>query len=116
MPVAVSLLLIYMTKPRTTQSTCCLAALLMAGVTMTASERDFMHSPSLYDDAVRGNLSLRELFGEPDRHDYIVVRGDTIRFDFNTNIRGRHLTESDYQDVARKLGVEVAAIKAVVEI
>lgn len=105
-----------MTKSRTKQSTIGLAALLLAGVTMTASGRDFMRRPSLYADALHGNLSLRELFGDPDNHDYIVVNGDTIRFDFSVDMRAQPLTERDYIEVARELGVEVAAIKAVVEI
>lgn len=105
-----------MTGFRAKQSVVGLAALLLAGVTIKASERDFMHSPSLYADALRGSLSLRELFGDPANHDYIVVNGDTIRFDFSVDMRAQPLTERDYKEVADMLGVEVAAIKAVVEI
>lgn len=63
-----------------------------------------------------GDLNLDDLFGKPGAHDYIVINGDTIRFDFAANVRGHALTEKDYEDVANDLGVEVAAIKAIVEI
>lgn len=62
------------------------------------------------------DLNLWELFGPPTEHDYIVIDRDTIRFDFKTALRGQPLTEKDYEDVARELGVDVASIKAVVEI
>lgn len=61
-------------------------------------------------------LNLAELFGPPAPKDYIVLGGDTIRFDFDAIIGHKALTERDYAEVARELGVETAAIKAVVEI
>ncbi|MDE6369252.1 MAG: N-acetylmuramidase family protein [Muribaculaceae bacterium] len=68
------------------------------------------------DYSAEGDLKLWELFGPPARTDYIVINGDTLRFDFPAEIRGQVLTESDYEEVARDLGVEVAAIKAIVDI
>lgn len=68
--------------------------------------------PSVYE----GNLELYELFGAPASTDYIVVHGDTIRFDFYANLRAHRLTDNDYREVADSLGVDVAAIKAIVEI
>ncbi len=61
-------------------------------------------------------LNLAELFGPPAPKDYIVLGGDTIRFDFDAMVGHKALTERDYAEVARELGVETAAIKAVVEI
>lgn len=46
--------------------------------------------------------------------EFIVLGNDTIRFD-NVN-RELRLSSKDYEEVARKLGVEVPAIKAVVDI
>lgn len=83
---------------------------------MIVCAHDFMQKRSIYADATADSLSLCDLFGEPQSHDYIVVRGDTIRFDFASDMRGQALCEADYVQVAEELGVEVAAIKAVVEI
>lgn len=94
----------------------CLAAIAVLNVAAYASSPDFMHRRSVYADAAAEGLSLRELFGPPESNDYIVVDGDTIRFDFSSSLRGCPLTENDYAQVAAELGVEVAAIKAVVEI
>ena len=50
---------------------------------------------------------------------YIVVGSDTVRLSFRTPVaeeRRGPLTEKDYEEVANELGVEVAAVKAVVEI
>lgn len=70
------------------------------------------------DDTVADSLDLNlaELFGPPEPKDYIVLGGDTIRFDFDAMTCNKALTERDYAEVARELGVETAAIKAVVEI
>ena len=68
------------------------------------------------DYSADGDLKLWELFGPPARTDYIVVNGDTLRFDFSADIRGQALIESDYVEVAHDLGVDVAAIKAVVDV
>ncbi len=82
-------------------------------------------APSAYDRFAKhdrlefpteGNLSLWELFGPPAETDYIVIKGDTIRFEYAAGVRGLPLTEKDYEDVASELGVDVASIKAVVEI
>lgn len=62
------------------------------------------------------SLSLWALFGPPAPHDYIVFGRDTLRFDFNAAMRGAPLSERDYEDVASRLGVETASIKAIVEI
>lgn len=94
----------------------CLGVLVSLNEAACASTPDFMHRRSVYADAASEGLSLRELFGPPESTDYIVVEGDTIRFDFASSLRGSPLTESDYVQVAAELGVEVAAIKAVVEI
>lgn len=57
----------------------------------------------------------------PDRDEF-VIGGDTVHLQFiadaeaATSRRSLTLTERDYQEVAAELGVEVAAIKAVVEI
>lgn len=42
--------------------------------------------------------------------------GDTIRLHISQEYRSERLTEDDYREVAEELGVEIAAIKAVVEI
>lgn len=82
---------------------------------MPSGDRDFMNPPrSVYD--TERHLTLVELFGSPSRSDYIVINGDTLRFDFAAGVRGRQLTEADYRQVADELDVEVAAIKAIVEI
>ena len=51
---------------------------------------------------------------------YAVIDGDTVRVQFladaDTVVRKGPLTEQDFIEVAQMLGVEVAAIKAVVEI
>lgn len=94
----------------------CLAAVFAAGATAYAYMPDFMNCQSVYEHAAAEGLSLGELFGPPESSDFIVVSGDTIRFDFATALRGCPLTEQDYARVARELGVEVASIKAVVEI
>ena len=61
-------------------------------------------------DSVRFIDPLRE---------YIVVGLDTIRMSFHmpsAEDRSGRLTEADFEEVAEELGVDVAAIKAVVEI
>ncbi|MDE6270709.1 MAG: N-acetylmuramidase family protein, partial [Muribaculaceae bacterium] len=55
----------------------------------------------------------------PDPHNYVVVDGDTVALNFlppEKELRSGRLTEQDFREVAEELGVEVAAIKAVVEI
>lgn len=57
---------------------------------------------------------------DPER-DIFVIYDDTVRLTFNlrpdeASLRHGPLTEQDYIEVAHELGVEVAAIKAVVEI
>ena len=51
---------------------------------------------------------------------FAVIDGDTVRVQFfiadSAELRHGPLTEEDFRQVARELGVEVAAIKAVVEI
>lgn len=47
---------------------------------------------------------------------YTIVDGDTIYLQTAPEDRHGPLTEEDFQEVARELGVEVAAIKAVVDI
>lgn len=49
-------------------------------------------------------------------HYSISVTGDTIRLSVDPAHRHGRLTERDFEEVAEELGVEVAAIKAVVEI
>lgn len=92
-----------------------IAAATLVLPSMAASADDFFGTQSA-NGSDDGNLELWELFGPPTARDYIVVDRDTIRFDFETMLRAQPLTEQDYVDVARELGVEVAAIKAVVEI
>lgn len=46
----------------------------------------------------------------------INEKGDTIRLTIEPALRSGRLTEQDYEEVAAELGVEVAAIKAVVEV
>ena len=56
---------------------------------------------------------------EPDPHNYVVVDGDTVPVSFlpaDEELRSGSLTEKDFREVAAELGVEVAAIKAVVDI
>lgn len=56
---------------------------------------------------------------EPDPHNYVLVDGDTVAVSFlppEEELRHGRLTEKDFREVAAELGVEVAAIKAVVEI
>ena len=55
---------------------------------------------------------------DPDR-EYFVVGQDTVRLQFEQpedSMRHGPLTERDFEEFAKELGVEVAAIKAVVEI
>lgn len=96
------------------------AAMFCASVSVLA-ESGKTHSrhfgkPALPDYSAEGDLKLWELFGPPAETDYIVVGGDTLRFDYSAAVRGQVLTEKDYEDVARDLGVEVASIKAIVDI
>ncbi len=99
-------------------------AIAAAVVCASASGKDETHkpldrhfaAPAFPDYSAEGDLKLWELFGPPAQTDYIVVGGDTLRFDYSAAVRGQILTESDYDDVARELGVEVAAIKAIVDI
>lgn len=51
-----------------------------------------------------------------DRLHYKIVDGDTIYFAVAPEDRHGALTEEDYVEVAEELGVEIAAIKAVVDI
>ena len=95
------------------------AAALSASLSVAAmkpdSGDDFIHMrPSIFDS--EQPLSLRELFGPPTSSDYVVFRGDTLRFDFASHTRGLPLTEEDYRQVAAELDVEVAAIKAIVDV
>lgn len=55
---------------------------------------------------------------DPDR-EFFVIGGDTVRLRFTDDIGGSRrgpLTERDYEEFAAELGVEVAAVKAVVDI
>ena len=54
---------------------------------------------------------------DPDRQIF-VIGGDTVRLTFNMpdSVRSGPLQQRDYEEVAAQLGVEVAAMKAVVEI
>lgn len=55
---------------------------------------------------------------DPDR-EYFIVGQDTVRLNFEQSadtLRHGPLTERDFEEFARELGVEVAAVKAVVEI
>jgi hypothetical protein len=68
--------------------------------------------------SAKGNIAYRGLPVEQDAkgRSYIVVGGDTIHLDYAPSERHGALTEEDYIEVAEELGVEVATIKAVVEI
>lgn len=59
---------------------------------------------------------LREMFGSQQPNDYFVYKGDTLRFDLDWYKVGRPLSEADYRRVAADLKVEVAAIKAIVDV
>lgn len=51
--------------------------------------------------------------------EYLVVGADTVRLSFfqhNDEVRHGPLTEADFEEVADELGIEVASMKAVVEI
>ncbi len=55
---------------------------------------------------------------DPDR-EYFIVGQDTVRLQFEQaidSLRQGPLTERDFEEFAKELGVEVAAVKAVVEI
>ena len=103
----------------------CIKISVLAGVSLCAVTQLFATQPSdLAEQFVKPpypdfsneqGLELWQLFGVPAESDFIVVNGDTLRFDFAANV-SRSLTEKDYIDVANELGVEVAAIKAVVYI
>lgn len=98
---------------------CLLALFASTGLSVTASEDNIdIRSYGRHGGVDYGeeDLKLWELFGPPTEHDYIVIDRDTIRFDFKTLLRAQPLTEKDYEEVAAGLGVDVAAIKAVVEI
>lgn len=73
-------------------------------------------APGIDVDYSSDELNLWELFGPPSPQDYLVIDRDTIRFDFKSALRAQPLNDRDYVEVARELGVEVAAIKAVVEV
>lgn len=90
----------------------CTAALAAAS---HGASRDFVHGDD-YEFLRDDDLELWELFGRPAPTDYIVVNGDTIRFPYAASIRAQALNETDYREVAAELGVDVAAIKAVVDI
>ena len=76
--------------------------------------------------AISATAAAQVLITPPDRvrfidplREYIVVGLDTVRLSFHQPAdKERHgpLTEKDYEEVAAELGVEVAAMKAVVEI
>lgn len=95
------------------------ASMIAVSLSVAAVKPDngdnFMHARhSVYDS--EQPLSLREMFGPPTSSDYIVINGDTLRFDFASHTRGLPLTEEDYRQVAAELDVEVAAIKAIVDV
>ena len=78
----------------------------MAASAATAAAQVMISPP----DSVRYIDPLRE---------YIVVGLDTVRLSFHEPVDERNygpLTEKDYEELAADLGVEVAAMKAVVEI
>lgn len=83
---------------------------LLTLLTLATACRAGAQQPVLPPDTVRYIDTDREIF---------VVDGDTVRLRFDEPIlEERHgpLTERDFEEVAAELGVEVAAIKAVVEI
>lgn len=86
----------------------------VAAMSPGSDERFLLPKRSVYD--TERNLTLCELFGPPKSSDYIVINGDTLRFEFASHVRGRPLTEEDYRQVAAELDVEVAAIKAIVDV
>lgn len=58
-----------------------------------------------------------EVIHPSDTLTYVVnADGDTIRISVAPEFRSGRLTEDDYREVAEELGVEIAAIKAVVDI
>ncbi len=104
-----------MNRHSTTIAMC--SAIMTAGIYSYAYEwRNFETKHQFYALNSSDSLTLEELFGAPKFNDFIVVGGDTIRFDFSSAIRPMQLTSRDYEEIAAELGVEVAAIKAVVEI
>ena len=66
-----------------------IAAATLVLPSMVASADDFFGTQAA-NGSSDGNLELWELFGPPTARDYIVVDRDTIRFDFETMLRGRH--------------------------
>jgi hypothetical protein len=76
------------------------------------------HAVVSIPESANGNIAYRGLPVEQDAkgRNYVVIGGDTIHLDFAPSERHGALTEEDYIEVAEELGVEVATIKAVVEI
>lgn len=72
--------------------------------------------PVPYASCSGNDFDLWNIFGARQSGDYFVFKGDTIRFDYISKKGLRTLTDLDYKLVAYNLGVEEAAIKAIVEI
>jgi hypothetical protein len=69
-------------------------------------------------ESAKGHIAYRGLPVEQDAkgRSFTVIGGDTIHLDYAPAERHGPLTAEDYIEVAEELGVEVATIKAVVEI
>lgn len=96
-----------MTSRRLTLTAISLTAAL--AVCLTATAQTLVETDLLPPDTIRYLDMERQFF---------VIGGDTVHLQFTQTDTPRHgpLTEQDFIEVARELGVEVAAIKAVVDI
>lgn len=83
----------------------CVAALLPGFMLMSSAKSSSMTTPHR-----PGKTEAQE------QHHYKIVNGDTIYLEVDPEQRHGRLSEDDYREVAQELGVEVAAIKAVVDI
>ncbi|MDO5394724.1 MAG: N-acetylmuramidase family protein [Bacteroidales bacterium] len=83
-----------------------LTIVLATGITVATTEKDKAHSTENVDKITA-----------TDTLNYTIsADGDTVFLDKRPENRSGRLTEEDFREVAEELGVETAAIKAVVEI
>lgn len=97
---------------------CAIALAAVTVVSVAGSElcfHRFAKTPR-YDYSKAGRQSLWEMFAPDQTNEFFVVNGDTLRFIQPRPDNGRSLTDCDYRQVARQLGIDIASIKAIVEI
>lgn len=97
-----------------------LSLLLCAGAAGRMKRSPRVHRPhdkTRTEESVRNAVRADRSNAHSDTMAFRVdARGDTIRYAIAADFHKGSLTEEDYREVARDLGVDVAAIKAVVDI